>query len=95
MNQKTIIGIAGLIIFLMCLFPPWLQVYRHPGMPAAQTSAAGYHSILSAPLPIEQEMYGRNIDYVGIKLDIQRLFLQIVAVSVLTGALLFIARKKE
>lgn len=90
MNQKTIIVIAAIIIFLICLFPPWVQTFRPRELGEALIEDAGYHCIISPPSPT-----GEHKEYKSIKLDYRRWFMQVVGVSVLAGAILFIIRKKE
>ena len=89
MNQKTVIIWWAIIACLFCLFPPWQYSFQRPGMKASLTNA-GYHCLVIPP-----EAKNDDAPFGGVRIDFDRWLLQVVGISVLAGAVLFVARKKE
>jgi hypothetical protein len=90
---KVIIITWAIIVFLMCLAPPWLETTKIPPsrdlITGIQTTQPrGYHLIFCPP-PERFALFS------VVKIDGQRLFIQIIGVTVLAGAILFLTKKRN
>jgi hypothetical protein len=92
-RQKEVLLVAGLLIVLMILFPPW----EYFDNDSSARSPAGYHLLLKPPaLKSVQEMFGvpklRVPNQVHVELDIFRLAFQlIVIIPIAAGLFLLLA----
>ena len=88
MNRKQMVVLwVGLSIFLLIgIFPPWLYTSVW-GEGIHPEKDAGYYFILIPPKPEKSLM--------GIKLDVQRLCVQWIIVSVATGGFILTFRGKK
>jgi hypothetical protein len=92
-NKQTIVLWIGLaVILLMGIFPPWVRTFSVKASYSEKN--AGYKFILTPPQPVPEES-GFGHDFFGIKLDVCRLCVQWVVVSVVTGGLILTFRDKK
>lgn len=80
-NQKKLIIIGAILIFVCCLFPPWLRTYKAESIYSERS--IGYALITSPPKA------GKSVRF-GVKLDVSRLLLQIFIISIATGTGVFV-----
>jgi len=83
-RQHTILRIGLVVVALMCLVPPWEATWEasSPATNSRQVTS-GYGLVFWPPDPPNM--------YWGIRLDIPRLSVQLVAAAALCGALLLAA----
>lgn len=79
----SILWLGIIVIVLMCLYPPWAQIYRLPSSNIKGTYPLGCAFIWDPP--------DTNYAY-SIAIDYTRLLLQILPVVLITGGLLFTLR---
>jgi hypothetical protein len=79
------ICLAGLVIVVMLLIPPWMRHVRVPGK-IDSTFAFGYHAVWHPP---EHSLYTTEV------IDYTRLGLQVGAVVTVTGLILIILPKAK
>lgn len=85
MNKKhKIIWIGIAVVVLMCIFPPWIRVIELEGSRAYHS--IGYHFLLAPPKSKGIESYS---------IDLGRLIIQCVIVSLITGGLLYTLRTEQ
>ncbi len=85
MNKKhKIIWIGIAVVVLMCIFPPWIRVIELEGSRAYRS--IGYHFLLAPPKSKGIESYS---------IDLGRLIIQCVIVSLITGGLLYTLRTEQ
>jgi len=108
MNKKQkIILLIGLAIFIaMCLIPPWYYKLEYPQRPA-YSQPGGYFPIFIPPYPKDPARGGLFSDlindkaakterkYVTVRIDKDRLYLQLLAVTVLTGGLVVLTMPRK
>lgn len=80
----TILWLGIIVIVLISLCPPWVQTVRLPSSNIKGTTPAGYAFLWDPP--------DSSNRYSGIAIDYPRLLLQIFAVALTTGGLLFTLR---
>lgn len=94
MIAKIIIGVWAVIVCGMCLVPPWVKVCNIPkgmyGLKEAHQRSEDfcYEWIFTPPRLIKLTTFDHTW---SVQVDWQSLFLQIFAVSVLAGGVIFIA----
>lgn len=99
--MKIIVRISAVLLFLICLFPPWVQTDYHGVVRGSEP--LGYHFLFSPPQPKYQHANGsfyawqnfqpdiENNDSsfsrmgISIKPDLVRLFIEIIGLSALVG----------
>ncbi len=86
-RKNHIIAFAVLVVLAMALYPPWVQTYTRQGMTPSQRPA-GYAALWDPP-----EMPGSRL--VGLRLDIARLGVQIIAVAAGTALLILITDRRR
>lgn len=77
-TQKKIFVAGILLVLLSCMFPPWMHTISNEG--SYSERPAGYALILKPP-----EKLSNHFAY-GVKLDVSRLLIQLLIVSVSAGA---------
>lgn len=83
--QKIILWIGILLLVAMTLFPPWRAVSNPPGYDVTQS--IGYGIFMRPPRsPLGYESY--------VVINYGRLFLQWAGLAVITGFIMWLARKK-
>ena len=86
-KQKKLIVVGVAIIILMGLFPPWKYTFNYKT--AFSEEPAGYGFLLSPPKKKEESVTH------GIELDMTRLCVQWIIVSLAAGLGVFLASTKE
>jgi len=76
-KQKKVIVAGMALIVVMALYPPWTYTFKYQSV--YSENPAGYESIVSPP----SSESGRMSE--GVKVDLTRLLLQFLAVSLLAG----------
>jgi hypothetical protein len=85
-KQRKVFVLGLLLIIGICLFPPWIQTFSYKS--TYSESSLGYGFIAKPPSPISlKRQY-------GVKIDIERLILQLVAVMALSGIGIIAFREK-
>lgn len=79
--QKWIIGVAGAIIALMGMFPPWLETL------SSQSHKLGFSPLFDPPNPTQQ--------YFSVEVDTQRLLIAWAVVAIIAAVCFVLARKKS
>ena len=100
--QKLVLAVSAMAILAVTLFPPWLYVYTPPQGSAESSKAersAGYRLITSPPLidehvmPLFGFMYRKqDVSMLSVRLDMNVLAVEVVAILILTGLLYFLLR---
>jgi len=75
--QKRIVVVGSLAVILMGLIPPWSYTFNYKSV--QRTKPAGYALIIAPPSPERKHVAA------GVELDIKRLFVQWVVVSIAIG----------
>ncbi len=83
--QKIIMWFGILVIILMGLLPPWKKTFSYQG--SYSEKPAGYYFITYPP--------EAKIKVEGYKIDITRLGLQLIMVSLVTGGLIVTFGRKK
>jgi hypothetical protein len=88
-SKQKVIYILGIILIIgMCIFPPWIYTYKSNG--TYSENPAGYSFIAEPPSPRSYNI--RN----GVEIDLNRLFIQIIAGASFIGlGLLIFSRKTD
>ena len=89
MTRQDIIRGAVVIAALMIVFPPYVDHFKMPtdrGY-SERSSSAGYHFIAEPPAEC-----GR---YCTVEIDTTRLFLQLLALGIVAGGILYTTKPKE
>ena len=76
-KQRKVIVVGMALIAVMALYPPWTYTFKFQSI--YSENPAGYASIVIPP----SSDSGRRSE--GVKVDLTRLLLQLLAVSLLTG----------
>lgn len=109
--MKLLLRICAIILFLMCLFPPWVQEDHHGVIRGSEP--LGYSWIFRPPQPIDRNSSGDPsrvipevpVGYeeisedsyarkgISVRMDLPRLFFEILALVALVGLSLTFTRK--
>jgi hypothetical protein len=85
-KQRKVFVFGLLLTVGICLFPPWIQTFSYKS--TYSESPLGYSFIAEPPSPISfRHQY-------GVKIDIERLILQLIAVMALSGIGIVASREK-
>ena len=86
-RKNHIIALALLVVLAMALYPPWVQTYTRQGMTPSQRPA-GYAALWDPPEvgPVVSR---------GLRLDIARLSVQIIALAAGTALLILITDRRR
>ena len=103
MNRKQllVLWIGVSLIFLMCLFPPWVRFregFSVPGLSdnpymTSSRESVGYYCIAKPPGKMDVKAK-YLLSYGQFYLDISRLVVQCIVVALLTGAGIYTLRVK-
>jgi hypothetical protein len=104
-TQKKILVGAAALLTVMILFPPYNFIFQPPRETrfTKQTRPAGYHFLLSSNVPQDHSALAALFDLpptlisrpsqFSMAIDSDRLWLQIGALVVIAGVLLFITKR--
>ena len=80
-RRRVILGLGLVVVAVMCVVPPWERTFSEPSTPLERTPLR-YAPVFSPPLGA-----ARGAGY-GIRLDLGRLSLQLMAVGAVCGAVM-------
>ena len=75
--QQAVVGVAFLIIGLMCVYPPWTET-KLVSRAVTLDNDAGYAFLFSPPYPFDSEIS-------GVTLNVERLGVQVLGVIAVAG----------
>jgi hypothetical protein len=86
LSQRVMLLAACSLLSLAVLFPPWLEISRHPSM--SKAGNAGYHFIFRPPMA--EGAISRFISY---EIDRTRLTVEIIGILLVSGLLWLVLQK--
>jgi len=90
MSDQTIIKVAAALFIAACLFPPWEYTADHNGNEGFHTRKPARYALIFTPPNPEDDS-----PLFGVQIDTSRLLIEMAAIGVTTGLILFLRQKKR
>lgn len=85
----------GFLLFLLGVWllsaavPPWVYTFTAPAGQGSATTPAGYFLLWQPPAP------ARKLSLAGVRIDLDRLFIQWAIIAAIGGAYVFLRRQRR